>query len=435
MSSTVIGELYLSNNGQYLINNEKIYFALENKSYSLNEISLSKWIDILSENTAFSLKHNLVEVKELASYHRKITYQIFESLSFDAKSMLMLEYEMKFGNILLTESVNLSESFFSDSWNWVKEKSKKFGAAGKTVLQNIGNCIAGRGCSPLFESFREALYSPVGIGLNVFLSITGIGKLGLIVVWGMMLLWDIYLLSTGSPEFTWLNLIFDVLGIGMGSYAVSSRSALGGAKAVLQTRGKSLPEVVAYGMKNPQMSKVFKEFGKISTGGGMNKIMNSVKNAGDFLSKKMGMRWASTVSNKVSGQVAKVSNAIGIETKRMTQTVTNPKLAPAPVTKTPTQAPVSNLEVREAASLTSPSTTNNTTTSDTSSSPSVGTSSGGAGDGFPSSPSAEDMPAYPEVGHWESGVTRGVANPVGTVKKREDYPESEPKRGKANPLR
>ena len=115
MSSTVIGELYLSNNGQYLINNEKIYFALENKSYSLNEISLSKWIDILSENTAFSLKHNLVEVKELASYHRKITYQIFESLSFDAKSMLMLEYEMKFGNILLTESVNLSESFFSDS--------------------------------------------------------------------------------------------------------------------------------------------------------------------------------------------------------------------------------------------------------------------------------------------------------------------------------
>jgi len=42
----------------------------------------------------------------------------------------------------------------------------------------------------------------------------------------------------------------------------------------------------------------------------------------------------------------------------------------------------------------------------------------------------------PEMQKWESGVTRGVANPAGTVKKRfADYPEAGPKRGKANPLR
>lgn len=431
-----VGELYLSNNGQYLINNEKIYFATENKSYSLDEISLPKWIDILSENTTFSLKNNLVEIKELASYHRKMVYQIFESLSFDTKSTLLMEYEMKFGSNLLTENVILSEAFFANAWKWIKEKAKKFGVAGKTLVQNIWRCIIGRGCSPLFESLREALYSPVGIGINAFLSITGIGKLGLIIIWGMMLLWDVYLLLSGSPNFTWLNLIFDVLGIGLGAYASSSRNALGGAKAVLQTRGKTLPEVISFGMKNPQTAKIFKEFGKLTAGGGMGKIMNTISKSGDFLSRKLGFKWASNVTGKVSAQVSKVSNAIGVETEKIAQAGVKSGLSPAPVTKVAapamaaaTAVPIANMEVKEADSLVSPSTTNQTTSSVSS------TTSSSSSDDVGSSSSAEDYPAYPEVGHWESGVTRGPANQIATKSNWSDVVGSKLSRGKANPLK
>ena len=65
------------------------------------------------------------------------------------------------------------------------------------------------------------------------------------------------------------------------------------------------------------------------------------------------------------------------------------------------------------------------------------TSSGSASDSANSAVYTPDRPdGVPEMQKWESGVTRGVANPAGTVKKRfEDYPDSGPKRGKANPLR
>lgn len=89
-----------------------------------------------------------------------------------------------------------------------------------------------------------------------------------------------------------------------------------------------------------------------------------------------------------------------------------------------------NKEIKEAESLTSPS-TSNTTMNSPSSSP---TSGGGTGENTAvNTPERPD--GVPEMQKWESGVTRGVANPAGTVKKREDYPEAEPKRGKANPLR
>lgn len=48
--------------------------------------------------------------------------------------------------------------------------------------------------------------------------------------------------------------------------------------------------------------------------------------------------------------------------------------------------------------------------------------------------SSGDKQGYPEVGKWESGVTRGPANQVG-VTKWSDIVGSTLKRGKSNPLK
>lgn len=89
-------------------------------------------------------------------------------------------------------------------------------------------------------------------------------------------------------------------------------------------------------------------------------------------------------------------------------------------------------EIDEADSLASPSTSNQTSTpsSATSSTP----SSGSPASGEPEGKGAMDFPPYPEVGHWESGVTRGPANQIG-VTKWEDVVGSKLTRGKANPLK
>ena len=86
-------------------------------------------------------------------------------------------------------------------------------------------------------------------------------------------------------------------------------------------------------------------------------------------------------------------------------------------------------EVEEAASLTSPSTSNQSGnyTDPVSTDPSTSEDNG-------KSMSALEYPAYPEVGHWESGVTRGPANPIGLTKWSETV-GSKITRGKANPLK
>lgn len=94
-------------------------------------------------------------------------------------------------------------------------------------------------------------------------------------------------------------------------------------------------------------------------------------------------------------------------------------------------------DVEEAASLTSPSTTNTSTPStpsSASSSTSSSTSSPTTSDDAGTSPGSADYPPYPEVGHWESGVTRGPANQI-AVTKWSDTVGSSLTRGKANPLK
>jgi len=315
--NAAIGGLYLSNNGLYLMNNERIYFAKENKSYLLDEISLPKWIDILSDISQFSIKNKLQEIKDLSLYHRKITYQLMDPLSLGEKSHLMLEYEYKFGKNLLTENVELAEGWIKDAWNWTKEKVvdkvKQFGAFAIKTGKDLSACVTGGGCSPLFEDFREMLYSPVGIAVDAFLAATGIGEIGLIIVWGIMLLWDIYLLISGSSNFSWLNIIFDVLGLGLGVFAKSARALFGGVSGVAKTAGKGLPEVIADGMKNPKTAGILMKFTEIVKTS-LSKIMGYVTQAGKFLSEKLGIKWIGGVINKISGYVTKILEEIGLST-------------------------------------------------------------------------------------------------------------------------
>lgn len=313
-----VPNLYLSKNGLYLLNEERLYFAKENKSYLLEDISLSQWVDILSEITQFSIQNKLAEVKELSSYHRKITYQLMEDLSSNDKLNLMMEYENKFGGMLLTESVELLEEGIKDAWNWTKEKVvgkvKQFGSFAVKTAKDLSTCVTGGGCGPLFEDFREMLYSPVGIGIDIFLSVTGIGKPALIVVWGIMLLWDAHLLASGDPNFSWLNIIFDMLGMVSGVFAKGTRAAAKASGLFQKVMGKDIKTVVQEGMKNPQTAKQFTQIGNLIRSGA-SKITGILQQSAAFLSEKLGMKWVSGIVNKISGFIAKILEAFGVKAK------------------------------------------------------------------------------------------------------------------------
>ena len=79
----------ISKNGMYLLTSENVYSVVEDKTYSIDEIEMPRWLDILNENTKYSIKNNLVEIKTLASYHRRVTYQLMEGLAEVKKFNLM----------------------------------------------------------------------------------------------------------------------------------------------------------------------------------------------------------------------------------------------------------------------------------------------------------------------------------------------------------
>ena len=318
--------LSLSNNGLYLINEERIFFAGENKSYLLEEIEIPRWIDILTENSIFSLKNNLLEAQEILDYHRKATLQLIESFDFEDKVCIMLEYEQKFGMLLLTEDIDLMEGWLRSAWDWTKnkvvDKAKQLWQKGVKGAKDLIQCITKRtkgDCSPLFEDFREMLFSPVGIAIETFLTATGIGAAGPVVAWGIMLLWDLYLLASGDEGFRWLNLIFDILGVGLGAIAKAARLAFGGAAGVAKTAGTSLPEIISGAMKNPQTAKFLEKFKGVAKSA-LPKIMEVMTKAGEFMSKKLGISWINKVINGISAPIAQILEAMGIVAKKGTTT-------------------------------------------------------------------------------------------------------------------
>jgi hypothetical protein len=311
--------IVVSLNGLYIITEDNLYSVAEDKTFNLDEVNLSKWIDIFRENTIFSLKNNLVESRDLAFYHRKVTYQILGQYNDLRKYNLMMEYEGKFGNLLLNENVVLLESWFGDAWNWTKDKIagagswvidkfKEFGSFAVQAGKDLVTCVTSLNCSPLFEDFREMLFSPVGIAVETFLTVSGIGTVGPMIAWGILGIYDAYLLLSGSPDFHWLNLICDILGVGLGSLAKTFRGLFGGAKAATGT----LEGVVETGMKNPEAKTILTKIAnsKIAQG-----LKNTFSSAADFLTNKLKLKWVGQALTKISDVIAKFLEKIGIVAK------------------------------------------------------------------------------------------------------------------------
>ena len=260
--------LTLSVNGLYLISDEKIYFTKEDKSYELNEISFNQWMDIFAENTSFAIQNKLIDHKTLYSFQRKLVYQLSEYFSFDKKSLLIFEYESKFNNKLLTEDLLILENWFSDSWKWTKEKFTSLGKWAVTLGKNLASCASGGGCSPFFEEFRELMFNPASVGLQVFISTAfpGVGNVTMGLLWGMLTIYDGNLLVSGDSNFSWWNLIFDIVGVvflGVGAVA-TFRSAVGGTKVVTSSAGMSFEKVMTQITSNPKLTTT------------LNKIVNSL---------------------------------------------------------------------------------------------------------------------------------------------------------------
>jgi hypothetical protein len=342
---------YISKNGRYMMTESVVYDFAHDRHAHIDEISFSDLIDIIGENVEYMVQNLKSDLREMSSFTRKNAYNVFEYFESDKKLSLMMEYEVKFGTSLLNESVANPHKVIKETWDWIKEQTKileqtfnpfnkefyttsNWKKAGKNVVddvkssaKSVGNAILHpidtakkginwvkkNGFGGVMEYIREFLYSGKGIAVQIFAQMTGVGNLAVGVVWGAMLLWDLYKVFSGK-DWDWLHIVFDIMGIISGGLVGGLKTAMSGVKIAKGGGVQGMKTGLTQMAKSPSTKKYMST---IANKGSW--ILNQLKAAGNWLYKWTGLKWISGVINKfesfLSENILKpIGNGLGLKT-------------------------------------------------------------------------------------------------------------------------
>lgn len=314
--------ILVSRNGNYILAENNLYSIIEDKTYSLNEMSFEQYAGFLMENSSYLYKNKLMESVEIISQYRKLVYQICEHFKPDHRTSTIMEFEAKFGN-LITENTLIFENWLSTAYNWtigaLIDHVKSYGPA----FIKLAKDLMSFNIKAIMEDLRAILFSPEGMGLEAALAATGIGGAVPMVLWGLMLAYDVYLKITNDPESNWFNIIIDAIacaGAGATVYLGKLfRETLQFTGLFQKAAGKGVEEVVEVAVKNPKVGPMLKNLGeKISKQ--MPSITSNLRAGAEWAAKKLKVNWLTKAVDGFAEMMAKFLDKLGVKaSKKVTQ--------------------------------------------------------------------------------------------------------------------
>ena len=177
----------------------------------------------------------------------------------------------------------IHENYIWDAWNWVKEK----------------------GITTIMDGIRSALDSGVGTAVQAALSFTGVGNIGVAIVWGLMTIYDLYMwLKGGKGPLNFILSVLSAISTGVLAPLLKPFKALKGSITQIFTKlfssniGKTL---MTWGTKLASgASKLLANIGK------------GVKFAADYL----GIKWLSPLISSASKYIDDVIKTMSIASKQ-----------------------------------------------------------------------------------------------------------------------
>lgn len=345
-----------SKNLRYVFTNKGIYDFLDDKTYGYTmETFKTKGLTMLKEISEIDYKLGKINLDEYTSSPRKTLYNLTEIFQFDNSIKLIKEWEEKFGNdlLLINESVDrliieervikawngitqlleqftdwlgkkLSSGyetlksrvkdtgdFLSSPINYVGDKLKKGWKWVKEKAMDAWKCLSDNFVECLMEGLRSAVLSPVGVAVEVFLTVTGVAAPVVMVIYGVLLLWDVYLLFSDYEKFSWLNLLIDIIGIVTSGVGVPiARAAFKGISTSVKSSGKSF-SVIAQKIipEGGTLSKILISLSeKISKFG--SKILNFINQGAQWVSKNFKINFLKEWVGKASSMLDNIKNSI-----------------------------------------------------------------------------------------------------------------------------
>jgi hypothetical protein len=187
-------------------------------------------------------------------------------------------------------------------WNYAKEKGAALWDTVKNAVKSAYKCLTNNFVECLMEGIRGAVMSAGGIAVLTGISmIPAIGQIPTVIIFGALLLWDLYKMGSGkyeSGKYQWN--VFDII--------VDAISLL------LPALGKVV-KAATMGIKS------FAQFGKaaISKGGVLLKVFNVIKGgvvklggyvtkAATWLGEKLGMTSLKNWGSKATAQLSKITD-------------------------------------------------------------------------------------------------------------------------------
>lgn len=321
--------IQISNNGRYLSYGNTIYDALLDESFDKDSLPLEYWINFLKENTIASYQHGIKSIEEIQKFLRESVYNLSTLLEDRESTKFMFEYERKFGDGLLNESIEDYSNILSESWDYIgttlfeqsvwdsiKSGISKVGSSIKSGVSQAWNFVKEKGAPWFFENLRKALFSWGGAAIMAFLghpsvqiATGGITTGLLITVWGAMLAYDAYEALQGRPN--WLNIIIDIVSLVFTGAGASSagKSVQAAGASIPKSQLSSLDKVLAY-LSKTSVGKVISNLIKKSSSA-LSSVLSTVGKGIAWIGEKLGIKTLQNASSSIEGFIRKTFSTMG----------------------------------------------------------------------------------------------------------------------------
>ena len=272
----------------------------------------------------------MISLTEYSNSSRKFLYELVEIFKPENSISLIKEWEERFGSklLLINESVDklIVESRINESWesikvlledwfdsvksgvqragkwvgdqakgvaNWTKDQAKQIKQKGvmawagdkvssvwnsvKNAVSKAWKCLTNNFVECLMEGIRAASFSAVGMGVMTAVTfIPGVGQIADFLVFGSLLIWDVYKMLSGkyeSGQYQWsfADIIIDAVCLLLPALGAGLKSALKG------VRGAG--EMAALAAKEGKGGIVSKAINLLK--GGISKIMSYIGRAAE----------------------------------------------------------------------------------------------------------------------------------------------------------
>lgn len=268
--------------------NEELNFQ---KNVHLHRISMLVGVDKniylrnVQNDYALGLFENNLNILE--NFNNKFLNVLNESIDDFSKEIEKLNHF-----ILESLKINLveqPESRFMSTQE--REAMAMYNQRSTQSLSDVIDYIKEKGIGYIMENIRAALFSGVGTAIQVALSFTGAGAIGLTIVWGIMGLYDLYQLTVNGNTSYLGNFIIDLI-------CCITAGAL--AKPLASLAGKAFASVEAMMgtiMKSSVGTVVTKFLQVIETG--LQSVIGFFSQAATFMKNKMGINWVGNLVSKI----------------------------------------------------------------------------------------------------------------------------------------